>query len=90
MMKLAIIGCVSEMLHLSLFYYRTNQYDRSLSCLQKATDTMCKPYVFYHYYVNEEIYGFAMTGVSLSDRMRKCKIVDISLILIMLILMTWF
>ena len=78
MMKLAVkIGCVSQIMYMAVHYYRNCQYEMSLPCLQRAQDNMSKPYVIYRNSFNEEMYRRAMTGVSLSDRMRKCLICDI-------------
>ena len=80
MMKLAVkIGCVSQILYLAIHYYRNCQYEESLRCLHRAQHNMSKPYVMYQDNVNVEMYRRAMAGVSLSDRMRKCFICDISL-----------
>ena len=78
MVKLAVkIGCVSQIMHLAVHYYRNCQYEMSLRCLQRAQDIMFKPYVVCKSQTNEEIYRRAMAGVSISDRMRKCFIWDI-------------
>nr|XP_022287139.1 uncharacterized protein LOC111099920 [Crassostrea virginica]XP_022287140.1 uncharacterized protein LOC111099920 [Crassostrea virginica]XP_022287141.1 uncharacterized protein LOC111099920 [Crassostrea virginica]XP_022287142.1 uncharacterized protein LOC111099920 [Crassostrea virginica]XP_022287143.1 uncharacterized protein LOC111099920 [Crassostrea virginica] len=78
MMKLAVkMGCVSQIMYLTIHYYRKCQYKESLRCLQRVQDRMSKPYVIYRNYVNEDMYQRAMAGVSLSDRMRKCFICDI-------------
>ena len=78
MVKLAVkIGCVSQIMHLAVHYYRNCQYEMSLRCLQRAQDIMFKPYVVCKSQTNEEIYRRAMAEVSISDRMRKCFICDI-------------
>jgi hypothetical protein len=81
MLKLASkIGYVSDILYLAMYYYRTCRYEQSLRCLQRAQERMSVPYVMYWDNVNVEMYRRAMTGVSLSDKMRKAVVSDILLV----------
>ncbi|XP_056002416.1 uncharacterized protein LOC125663350 isoform X2 [Ostrea edulis] len=80
MLKIASqIGYVSDILYLAMYYYRTCRYEQSLRCLQRAHERMSVPYVMYFNNVNVEMYRRAMTGVSLSDKMRKAVVSDIVL-----------
>ncbi|XP_048750943.2 uncharacterized protein LOC125662682 [Ostrea edulis] len=80
MLKIASqIGYVSDILYLAMYYYRTCRYEQSLRCLQRAQERMSVPYVMYRDNVNVEMYRRAMTGVSLSDKMRKAVVSDIKL-----------
>ena len=50
--KLAVtIGCVSEIVYLSLYYYGNCQYEQSLGCLQKAQGRLNRPKVVYLRYI---------------------------------------
>lgn len=82
MMRLAVkIGCISEIVHLALFYYRMNNYERSLRCLQKAQNKMSTPDGLYmnKRYLLKKIHSHTMEDVSMTDRMRKCLICDIGI-----------
>ncbi|XP_048751605.2 uncharacterized protein LOC125663360 [Ostrea edulis] len=79
MLKIASqIGYVSDILYLAMYYYRTFRYEQSLRCLQRTQERMSVPYVMYNN-VNVEMYRRAMTGVSLSDKMRKAVVRNIKL-----------
>ena len=45
-----------------------------MRCVRRAREKMSKPSVIYGNYVNEEVYRRAMSRESLSDRMRKYKL----------------
>lgn len=82
MMRLAVkMGCISIILHLALFYYRMNNYERSLRCLQKAENKMSTPDGLYmnKRYLLKKIHSHTMEDVSMTDRMRKCLICDIGI-----------
>lgn len=80
MLKIASqIGCVSDILYLAMYYYRTCRYEQSLICLHTAQERMSVPYVVYIDNVNVDMYKRAMTGVSLSEKMRKAVVSDIKL-----------
>jgi hypothetical protein len=73
------IGLVSDILYLAMYYYRTCRYEQSLICLQRAQERMSVPYAMYRDNVNVEMYRRAMTGVSLSYKMRKAVVSNVKL-----------
>lgn len=65
-----IIGSVSEILYLAMYYYRNCRYQRSMMCLNKAMIRMCAPYSFFistniHHYIR------ALGGLSLSSKYKR-------------------
>jgi hypothetical protein len=71
---------VSDILYQAMYYNRTCRYEQSLRCLQRAQERMSVRSVMYYGNVNVEMYRRAMTGVSLSDKMRKAVVSDILLV----------
>lgn len=65
-----IIGSVSEILYLAMYYYRNCRYQRSMMCLNKAMIRMCAPYSFF-IFTNIHHYIRALGGLSLSSKYRR-------------------
>lgn len=65
-----IIGSLSEMLYLAMYYYRNCRYQRSMMCLNKAMIRMCAPYSFVCF-PNIHHYTRALGGLSLSSKYKK-------------------
>ncbi|XP_062593572.1 uncharacterized protein LOC134255068 [Saccostrea cucullata] len=80
MLKLSCtLGCVSDVLYLAMYFYRTCRFEQSLSCLQKAQDRMTLPYIIYHGHVYLDIYRRCMIEMSLSRKMKIALVTDIVL-----------
>lgn len=73
-------GCLSEILYLSMSYYKNGQYKQSLTSLLWARKRMYLPNVKYHGKVNNEILEDATVRVSLSGKFRKTFLEDIVLL----------
>lgn len=65
-----IIGSVSEILYLAMYYYRNCRYQRSMMCLNKAMIRMCAPYSFF-FSTNIHHYIRALGGLSLSSKYKR-------------------
>lgn len=65
-----IIGSVSEILYLAMYYYRNCRYQRSIMCLNKAMIRMCAPYSFF-ISINIHHYIRALGGLSLSSKYKR-------------------
>ncbi|XP_062616023.1 uncharacterized protein LOC134277722 [Saccostrea cucullata] len=71
MLKLSCtLGCVSDILYLAMYFYRTCRYERSLTCLQKIQDRMSKLYIMYGNHVNKYMYTLCTMGVTLCHKMK--------------------
>ncbi|XP_062586863.1 uncharacterized protein LOC134248487 [Saccostrea cucullata] len=73
------LGCVTDILHLAMYYYKTCRYEESLNCLQKAQDRMTKPYIIYCGHGNLDIYRRCTIGMSLCRKMRIAVVKNIEL-----------
>ena len=80
-MKLASrMSCSSEILYPALFYYRVGAYEKSLRFLQIAQNYWSVQYLVHNArHTNEEMYIHRMTGLSLSDKIRKGQVENITL-----------
>lgn len=65
-----IIGGVSEILYLGMYYYRNCRYQRSMMCLNKAMIRMCAPYSFF-IFTDIQHYIRALGGLSLSSKYKR-------------------
>ncbi|XP_062613907.1 uncharacterized protein LOC134275660 [Saccostrea cucullata] len=74
------LGCVSDILYLAMYYYKTCRFEQSLSCLQKAQDRMTNPCIIYCNHVNVDMYTRCTVGMSLNHKMRIALVVAIVLI----------
>ncbi|XP_061190454.1 uncharacterized protein LOC133198373 [Saccostrea echinata] len=80
MLKLSsTMGCVSDILYLCIYFYRTRRYEYSLSCLQKAQERMSVPYIVYRGNVNIGMYEHCMACISLDKKIRRALVFDIKL-----------
>ncbi|XP_062572784.1 uncharacterized protein LOC134234753 [Saccostrea cucullata] len=70
-------GCLSDILYLAMYFYRTRRYEDSLSFLHKAHASMSLPYVMYHNHVNVEMYRHYMERNTLGTKMRRAILQDI-------------
>ncbi|XP_062618751.1 uncharacterized protein LOC134280359 [Saccostrea cucullata] len=70
------IGCASEMLYLSVYFYRIRMYERSLSILQKAQGRMSVPYIVYGNIVDRDMYRRYTAGMSLGKKIGKAVVFD--------------
>ncbi|XP_062587369.1 uncharacterized protein LOC134249009 [Saccostrea cucullata] len=73
------LGCVSDILYLAMYFYKTCRYEQSLTCLQKTQDRMTKPYIIYHRHVNVDMFRRYTVGMSLCHRMRNALVISIEL-----------
>lgn len=78
--KLAsIVGGVSDILYIAMYFYRDGQFLQSLGRLGRAKEKLSKPYIVYQY-VNLKMYTSAMRGLSLSGKLKKALICNIDLL----------
>ncbi|XP_062615579.1 uncharacterized protein LOC134277280 [Saccostrea cucullata] len=72
MLKLAAkFGCISDMLYIAIYYYRTLRYQDALKVINTTKVKLAKPYVMYHTTRNEERYCDAVGGQSWSTKLRQ-------------------
>ncbi|XP_062576806.1 uncharacterized protein LOC134238704 [Saccostrea cucullata] len=76
----AKFGCISDMLYVVLYYYKTLRYMEALSIIDVIKVKLAQPYVM-HNSMNgdEEMYMKAVGGQSLSTKMKKAVAWDIKL-----------
>ncbi|XP_062593542.1 uncharacterized protein LOC134255027 [Saccostrea cucullata] len=80
MLKLAAkSGCITEMLYIAMYYYKTLRYKEALSIIEITKVKLAQPYVMYAYNVYREIYTEAVGGQSWSTKMRQALAMDIIL-----------
>ncbi|XP_062590354.1 uncharacterized protein LOC134251955 [Saccostrea cucullata] len=76
----AKFGCISDMLYVALYYYKTLRYMEALSIIDVIKVTLAQPYVMHNsLYVDEEMYMTALGGQSWSTKMKKAVAWDIKL-----------
>ncbi|XP_062596005.1 uncharacterized protein LOC134257409 [Saccostrea cucullata] len=73
-------GCLSDILYLALYFYKTRRYEDSLSCLHKTQERMSLPFVMYNYHVNVEMYRHYMERNTLCTKMKRAEVKDIMLL----------
>nr|XP_034317673.1 uncharacterized protein LOC117686581 [Crassostrea gigas] len=80
MLKLAAkFGCISDMLYIAMYYYKTLRYREALSVIEMTKVKLARPYLMYECYVDIERYTEAVGGQSLSTKMRQAVAWDIYL-----------
>nr|XP_034313011.1 uncharacterized protein LOC117684538 [Crassostrea gigas] len=72
MLKLAAkFGCVSDMLYIAMYYYKTLRYREALVVLEMTKVKLAQPYLMYRGRVDRERYTEAVGGQSWSTKMRQ-------------------
>nr|XP_019919930.2 uncharacterized protein LOC109617724 [Crassostrea gigas] len=72
MLKLAAkFGCISDMLYIAMYYYKTLRYREALSVLEMTKVKLAQPYLMYRRRVDRERYTEAVGGKSWSTKMRQ-------------------
>ncbi|XP_052696819.1 uncharacterized protein LOC128175325 [Crassostrea angulata] len=80
MLKLAAkFGCVSDMLYIAMYYYKTLRYREALSVIEMTKVKLAQPYLMYNRHVDRERYTEAVGGHSWSTKMRQAVAMAISL-----------
>lgn len=80
MLKLAAkFGCVSDMLYIAMFYYKTYRYRKALSIIEMTKAKLARPYLMYNEHVDREMYIEVVGGKSWSTKMREAVACDIKL-----------
>lgn len=80
MLKFAAkFGCVSDMLYVVMYYYKTFRYREALSVLEMTKAKLAKPYLMYEGRVDSDRYSAVLRGKSWSSKMRHAVAYDIIL-----------
>eukprot|EP00105_Crassostrea_gigas_P036031 XP_019920179.1 PREDICTED: uncharacterized protein LOC105321661 [Crassostrea gigas] len=80
MLKLAAnFGCVSDMLYIAMYYYKTLRYREALSFIELIKIKLAQPYLMYKGHVDRKRYAEAIGGQSWSKKMRNAMARDIKL-----------
>ncbi|XP_065933633.1 uncharacterized protein [Magallana gigas] len=80
MLKLAAkLGCVSDMLYIAMYYYKTFRYREALSVIEMTKVKLAQPYLMYDGHVDRERYTEAVGGQTWSSKMRQAVAQDIRL-----------
>nr|XP_034303458.1 uncharacterized protein LOC117681752 [Crassostrea gigas] len=80
MLKLAAkFGCISNMLYIAMYYYKTFRYREALSVLEMTKVKLAHPYLMYRGHVDRERYTEAVGGQSWSTKIRQAVAWDIIL-----------
>nr|XP_034314499.1 uncharacterized protein LOC105322764 [Crassostrea gigas] len=80
MLKLAAkFGCVSDMLYIAMYYYKTLRYREALSVIEMTKVKLAQPYLMYGIHVDRERYIEAVGGQSWSTKMRQAVAWDIAI-----------
>ncbi|XP_065933653.1 uncharacterized protein [Magallana gigas] len=80
MLKLAAkFGCISDMLYIAMYYYKTLRYREALSVIEMTKVKLAQPYVMYRKRVDRERYTEAVGGQSWSTKIRQAVAQDIEL-----------
>ncbi|XP_062613040.1 uncharacterized protein LOC134274821 [Saccostrea cucullata] len=76
----ANFGCISDMLYLAMYYYKTLRYMEALSTIGVIKVKLAQPFVMQNYFnVDEEMYMEAVGGQSWSTKMRQAVARDLNL-----------
>ncbi|XP_062590353.1 uncharacterized protein LOC134251954 [Saccostrea cucullata] len=75
----AKFGCISDMLFLAMYHYKTFRYREALALIDVIKVKLAQPYVIYKSDVDEEKYRKAVGGQSWTIKMRKAVAWDINL-----------
>ncbi|XP_052690659.1 uncharacterized protein LOC128168493 [Crassostrea angulata] len=80
MLKLAAkFGCVSDMLYIAMYYYKTFRCREALFVIEMTKVKLAQPYLMYNEHVDRERYTEAVGGQSWSTKMRQAVAWDILL-----------
>nr|XP_034301856.1 uncharacterized protein LOC105327905 [Crassostrea gigas] len=80
MLKLAAkLGCVSDMLYIAMYYYKTLRYREALFVLEMTKVKLAQPYLMHRDHVDRERYTEAVGGQSWSTKIRQAVAQDIEL-----------
>nr|XP_011429923.2 uncharacterized protein LOC105330056 isoform X2 [Crassostrea gigas] len=80
MLKLAAkFGCISDMLYITMYHYKTFRYREALSVLEMTKVKLAQPYMMYTRHVDREGYTEAVGGQSWSTKSRQAVAQDIEL-----------
>ncbi|XP_052711984.1 uncharacterized protein LOC128186240 [Crassostrea angulata] len=80
MLKLAAkFGCISDMLYIAMYYYKTFSYREALCIIEMTKVKLAQPYLMYYGHVDRERYTEAVGGQSWSTKMRQAVAVDMEL-----------
>ncbi|XP_061169391.1 uncharacterized protein LOC133178687 [Saccostrea echinata] len=80
MLKLAArCGCITDMLYLAMYFYKTLRYMEALSIIEVVKDKLAQPYVMHNFKVRARKYIDAVGGRSWSTKMRQTVTWDIRL-----------
>ncbi|XP_052704331.1 uncharacterized protein LOC128180339 [Crassostrea angulata] len=80
MLKLtAKFGCISDMLYIAMYYYKTLRYREALSVLEMTKVKLAQPFLIYGGVVDRERYNESVGGRSWSTKMRQAVAQDIIL-----------
>nr|XP_034322928.1 uncharacterized protein LOC117688747 [Crassostrea gigas] len=72
MLKLAAkFGCISDMVYIAMYYYKTLKYREALSVIEMTKVKLAQPYLMYWRFVDRERYTEAVGGQSWSTKMRQ-------------------
>ncbi|XP_065944012.1 uncharacterized protein [Magallana gigas] len=81
MLKLvAKFGCVSDMLYIAMYYYKTLRYREALSVIEMTKVKLAQPYLMYLDRVDRERYTEAVGGQSWSTKIRQAVAMNIKLV----------
>ncbi|XP_034327867.2 uncharacterized protein [Magallana gigas] len=79
MLKLAAkFGCISDMLYIAMYYYKTLRYREALSVIEMTKVKLAQPYLLYRH-VDTERYTEAVGGQSCFTKMRQAVARNITL-----------
>ncbi|XP_062582351.1 uncharacterized protein LOC134244092 [Saccostrea cucullata] len=81
MLKMAaILGPVSDLLYLALYYYRTERYDKTLHITCITKERLSQTCIMYNETVDRQKYNEAVGNLSLSRRMKIAWVNDVRLL----------
>ncbi|XP_061165984.1 uncharacterized protein LOC133174907, partial [Saccostrea echinata] len=67
----AKFGCITDMMFIAMYYYKTLRYIKVLSIIEMIKVKLAQPYVMYNFKVDTEMYTEAVGGHSWSTKMRQ-------------------
>ncbi|XP_065922209.1 uncharacterized protein [Magallana gigas] len=74
----AKFGCISDMLNIAMYYYKTLRYREALSVIEMTKVRLAQPYLMYGVRADRERYTEAVGGQSWSTKMRQAVAWDIN------------
>lgn len=75
----ASFGCISDMLYIAVYYYKTLRFREALSVIETTKIKLAQPFLIVRENVDSERYTEAVGGQSLSTKMRHAVAMDIRL-----------